>query len=282
MTKNIKAKKYVRTQPSPVASFLRWIVAIPSMLGIFALLAYLINFHTQKISESVEQWGQSGDYFGGILNPIFAFASLLVVCRTLWLQFTNSSENARFNAIQQLESLLFELLRLHRDNLSSIDLWDDDRKRETRGRDCFSAFTGWIRNNHARASRNHPTEKSLAEAYRIFYEDHRRKTEVGHYFRNLYHIFKYIDENPLLTPHEKMKYAKLVRAQLSTPETALLFYNGLHPAGRAFRKYIERYSLLQELKPEDLGITGLTYAVMNEIYSEEAFTEAEPAPHDSK
>lgn len=264
-------------EPKSIAPFVAWLIAVPSLLAIVVVAAYLCNFHEASVSKSVEQWGQSGDYFGGLLNPVFAFASLLAVCYTLWLQFTNATKTSRFNAIQNLEALLFELIRLHRDNLASIDLWDEDRKRETRGRDCFVAFLAWIRTNHKGLGANPPTEASLAEAYRIFYKDRGRRTEVGHYFRNLYHIFKYISESPLLSDSQRLKYAKLVRAQLSMPETALLFYNGLHPAGQQFRKYIKQYTLLQELEPADLGIPGLTEQIMISIYGNESFNEPQGA-----
>jgi len=260
-------------EPKSVSTFVGWLIAVPTLLATIVVGAYVWQFHDHEISDTVERWGQSGDYIGGILNPILAFASLLAVCYTLWLQFKNAARSARFNAVQKLEALLFELIRLHRDNLASIDLWDEQRQRETEGRDCFVAFLAWIRANHQRAQVHNPTEASLAEAYRVFYEDRGRKTEVGHYFRNLYHIFKYITESSLLSDAERLKYAKLVRAQLSMPETAMLFYNGLHPAGKAFRKYIRTYTLLQELEPSDLGIAGLTKELMVQIYGEEAFTE---------
>lgn len=264
-------------QPKSVSTFVTWLVAVPTLLALAVLVAYVVNFHDRAISDTVERWGQTGDYFGGVLNPILAFASLLAVCYTLWLQFANATRTARFNAVQKLEALLFELLQLHRQNLDSIDLWDNENKRETRGRDCLAIFLKWIAANHQRQQQSTPDEKSLEEAYRVFYEDRGRKADVGHYFRNLYHIFKYIAESSLLSGAEKTKYAKLVRAQLSMPETALLFYNALHRAGRPFRKYIHDYTLLQELEPGDLGIAGLTREVMVGIYGERSFVEPKSA-----
>lgn len=45
---------------------------------------------------------------------------------------------------------------------------------------------------------------------------------VGHYFRGLYQILKFIDDCEL-PDSEKEKYSRILRAQLSTDEIALLF-----------------------------------------------------------
>lgn len=47
---------------------------------------------------------------------------------------------------------------------------------------------------------------------------------LSHYFRNLYHIFKYIDDASI-DAVEKNRYARIVRAQLSDDELLSIFYN---------------------------------------------------------
>jgi Putative phage abortive infection protein len=254
-----------------------WLVSVPLTFAIVAIVSFLVRFHDQKVSDAVERWGQTGDYFGGILNPILAFASLLALCYTLWMQFVTSTEAARFNAIGKLESLVFELLRLHRENLSSIETWSSGANDKIYGKQVLRAFLHAIAVIHSKQSNESPTETSMAEAYRRFYEDEHKKVEVAHYFRNLYHIFKLIATSPLLTDEQRSQYAKLVRAQLSTPETAMLFYNGLHPHGREFRKYIRTFTLLQELEPLDIGLFGLTKDLMISIYGERAFADPDSA-----
>jgi Putative phage abortive infection protein len=261
----------------PVKRFLIWILSVPAVLTIAASVLFLFKFHDRDLSDTVERWGQTGDYFGGVLNPVLAFASLLALCYTLLMQFRNAAETARFNAIQRLESLIFELLRLHRENLSSIEVWSSGNQAPINGRPVLRTFLSSIKTDHEQLNIEIPTEATLAECYRRFYEDGHRKTEVGHYFRNLYHIFKHISTSPLLDDEERLQYAKLVRAQLSTPETALLFYNGLHPHGLKFRRYVSDFALLQELEPKDLGIQGLTQDIMTGIYGKQAFTDSNSA-----
>ena len=86
--------------------------------------------------------------------------------------------------------------------------------------------------------------------YSAFYTQH--QGALGHYFRNLYHIFKFVKESPI---EDKRRYTSLARAELSQYELALLFYNGISPYGEKFKPLIEEFGLLENLN------TGL---LMNE------------------
>lgn len=53
---------------------------------LFVLLLYYFTFGNRKLSTSPEQWGQFGDYIGGVLNPIFACATFIALLYTIKLQ----------------------------------------------------------------------------------------------------------------------------------------------------------------------------------------------------
>lgn len=61
-----------------------FIVASIAVLG--AIGIYNAYFWGNPIMENREEWGQLGDYFGGILNPIFGFLSVLALLVALVLQ----------------------------------------------------------------------------------------------------------------------------------------------------------------------------------------------------
>jgi hypothetical protein len=65
-----------------------------------------------------------------------------------------------------------------------------------------------------------------------YYGGHQFK--LGHYYRHLFQSVKYIDEQKPLTYKEKYEYLKTLRAQLSTPEQYLLFFNSISSIGRAW------------------------------------------------
>jgi len=73
-------------------------------------------------------------------------------------------------------------------------------------------------------------EKLKNNNYLKYYGGHQFR--LGHYFRNVFHAFKLIDTTSLLIEEDKKSYSKIVRAQLSTYELYLLFFNSISFTGK--------------------------------------------------
>lgn len=85
---------------------------------------------------------------------------------------------------------------------------------------------------------------------------HDKSSELlSHYFRNLYNIFKFIDESELISDDQKSEYARIVRAQLSDCELVAIFYNSLiRPNGYKMEfgfpkmtRLIKKYDITQNI-----------------------------------
>ncbi|WDF54890.1 putative phage abortive infection protein [Mucilaginibacter sp. KACC 22063] len=87
----------------------------------------------------------------------------------------------------------------------------------------------YIASKRAKWSKNHPFVK--------YYGGHQYR--LGHLFRHLYQAVTYIDELEGLNYKEKYSYTKLLRAQLSTYEQSLLFFNSLSDLGRVWELKVE-------------------------------------------
>lgn len=102
---------------------------------------------------------------------------------------------------------------------------------------------------------NNTTEFRLSEEAQRYCFD----GTLDHYFRYLYRILKHIDESSILdeqkNPEEdKAYYAHLLRAQLSTYELLMWYYNSLLPENRKTAKVlIERYQMFDNLRVSELG-----------------------------
>ena len=74
---------------------------------------------------------------------------------------------------------------------------------------------------------------------------------LGHYYRHLYHIVKFIVNNESLVYDEKMKYLSMLRAQLSNYEQIMLFYNWLSGYGEGWEndenKFFTEYKMIHNL-----------------------------------
>jgi len=88
------------------------------------------------------------------------------------------------------------------------------------------------------------------------------KSDFGHYFRTLYHLIEFVDKSSI---KDKAYYVGLVRAQLSTDEIALIFYNGLSEQGWGFKLLIERYALLKNWRMQE------AFQAHKCLYADEAY-----------
>lgn len=100
-------------------------------------------------------------------------------------------------------------------------------------------------------------------AYRIILEDY--SVTLGHYYRSLYHILKYIkkeedreifslrekNDDKIKEIHKKYSgYSDLVQAQMSMYELYILFFNGL--GYDEMKKLLHHFNFLENLAIEDL------------------------------
>lgn len=91
-------------------------------------------------------------------------------------------------------------------------------------------------------------------------------TDLGHYYRNLYRIFKIIDKADFDDDKDKnfkikYEYASIVRSQLSDYEIYFLFFNGLSKYGNTkFKKLIEKYTLLKIIPIKDENYQFINYS----------------------
>lgn len=197
--------------------------------------------------------GTFGDFFGGVFNPILAFFTVAGLALTVVMQRAGFSE-ARTRAF---ETTFFNMLDLHTKVVQDLHFnpaiieRNEDLARTVAlaglpepkapdpvsGRSVFSAVLSAI---------NRYNDADKLRVYEWFQKNH--NDILGHYFRNLYQILRLVKkfERELEDP---AIYTAIVRAQLSTYELQLLFYNCLGEMvdSGAFRDLVKRYKLLEHL-----------------------------------
>lgn len=97
------------------------------------------------------------------------------------------------------------------------------------------------------------TEKQLEYAKEIYGDVYSKHSDyLGHYFRHLYHIIKYVDDNEKKIKKfaEPKTYTDLIQARMSSSELVLLFYNSL--IFEKMKKFVNKYKLTQNLVIENL------------------------------
>jgi len=238
------------------------------LIGLWLVIIFVWAGSGFWLSEKPER-GTFGDMFGAI-NALFSGLAFATLIYTTWLQREElalqreelastreelagqkeqlEQQSGTFE-LQRFESTFFSLLEAHRQIVSSMDLVGDNN-RVTKSRDCFKVWYKRLKNIHAAYAFYQP-EKDAALAtvqdiYSRLYDE--LQSEVGHYFRTLYHIVKLVNESGV---PNKQRYTSLARAQLSSYEQAFLFYNCLSTQGdKKFKPLVEKYALLENLPTE--------------------------------
>ena len=83
--------------------------------------SYLYNFLGHHISDNPEHWGQAGDYFGGILNPIISLISLIVLTY-ISISVSRIEENRNQFTLQELARPLGQIICGDYENLIQVKI----------------------------------------------------------------------------------------------------------------------------------------------------------------
>ncbi len=255
-----------------VAIFIIWAI-VPSGFWLFGT------------NWSWSERGQSGDMFGSI-NALFsgwAFAGVICAIvlqkRELKLQRkvletqNEELELTRKEIKGQKEQLEAQVLTLKRQNFehSFFQLLDFHNKmvaslsinlngRQVSGRSCFTFLLSSLDDIRGAYS-----DSGINYIWRRFFQEY--QPLIGHYFRCLYNIVKFVDQQDIFSDfNDQKRYTNLIRAQLSSNELGLLFYNCLSKRGSKFKDLVEKYALL-----EDMDETVLWNEEDKGLFEKEAF-----------
>ena len=66
--------------------------------------------------------GQVGDLIGGVLNPIIATIAALLTFLAFYIQYQANELQKRSIAVERIESRFFEMIKLHRENVSEMSI----------------------------------------------------------------------------------------------------------------------------------------------------------------
>lgn len=205
-----------------------------------------------------EALGLSGDFLGGVLNPILSFFTFIALLFTLRLQrrelnatmdelkkstlaaeanvrlFTEQIEAQRLDAF---ENTFFSLLKLFNSTFEKINEHQEADGERPAGSPLQVLMA------QARA------QPTLEEARRVLMADH---SEIDHFISILLEMLKFIDQKfPTGSHSDRMFYANILKAIINQDafEAVAMYAATRNPKSPyfVFKQLIERYELLEEL-----------------------------------
>lgn len=233
-----------------------------SSIGLSLLLTiwFLLSgrfFEGEIDSPDFEKIKNIQPFISGISIPLITFGTTLLIIST----FRNTN-------LQNISNNFFKLIDQNRKILDGVNI-DVTHLPESyiksNGKDFFDDLCGRIADDYSALcsgdddylssmdeslklnARGETGKELLIKIYDHYFHVH--QSDLGHYFRNLYYIVRYIEKSRI-RKDEKIEFIKILRSQLSNYELLLLSYNCIHPYGHEFFKYVESYELLKSLNNE--------------------------------
>lgn len=226
-----------------------WIF-LSAILSIFILWLGFWWWINRHIPNNEATRGQFGDKFGAI-NALFSGLAMAGVFTAVLLQrkelkqtqeeFKAQNETLRK---ERFENTFFQMVSLH---IKIVENLSNHNKNELIKKDCFEKIYELFANYYHVNSTGTPywtienTQAALEEKEKLSHEQtikqirniywkfyHPNQHNLAHYHRNLYHVFKFIHLsklNSLISENEANFYSGIIKAQLSTYELLLIFYN---------------------------------------------------------
>ena len=172
---------------------------------------------------------------------------------------------------QRFENTFFQLLEVFNQTAISLEAKTYPNNDLKKGRDLIHSMAQSLI-GHLVANKPKDQEAServgyLEEDYELWYNYYDKY--MAQYFRVLYRLIRFIED---ATVPEKVEYYKIVRAQLSTQELILLFYNSFFIHGYKMRRLVIEHRLLKHLSPALLAQPDDWFLYPSQAYDLESFT----------
>ena len=214
--------------------------------------------------------GQFGDSFG-VLSALFAGLAFIGAATAAFLQrqqliaqHVEMQHAESANSVATFEARFFQLLK------SLETAVNETRVDKYVGRQAIRKLAERLTKHQIQYRQKLGAGAGLSHKYRredinvwftVFYEGVHNGTEIGepagdllgHVFRLIYHILRYLYETQFVDREEKQFFVRILRAHLSNPELVLIFYNGLSDYGYPkLYELLEEFDLLQNINRSSL------------------------------
>jgi hypothetical protein len=231
-----------------------------ALIWIAVVIASGWGFNPTGIHWNFENTGQIGDSFGVVGAAMAAFAAYFAF---------KAYEGARADSVRleqaSAEAAFLNLLERRYDVLDRVRIgrWDNREARNVNlyGQDAIDHIVVRLFADFSR--RTTKGEPDSAESYRFAIET---SLGLGNLFRFTYHIVVFAD-NQLSAPPGRLstfknrrsyRYVRLLRAQMSDTELAILALNCAFGEGRdKFKPLVEKYALLHNLTTTTIDLFNL-------------------------
>lgn len=206
------------------------------------------NYIDKNKPLNLELASNFGEFVGGAVGTIFSFVGVILLFETLSFQREEFRLNRSVFVHQQFDNTFFELIQLHKENVQMFSTYDLTGTLK-KGRDFFVYQKNFLHEIFVSEKSIRKNRKNAIEYFRQIYSKYEEEFSI--YFKTLYQLYSLIDKSKI-EEKQKVKYSKILRAQLSSAELFFIRYNAMSYFGKNSVYYINKYHILKHLSYYDL------------------------------
>ncbi|WP_176470457.1 putative phage abortive infection protein [Pseudomonas sp. Irchel 3F5] len=201
------------------------VVVFVALLIALVAISYAFNF-TGGISSSSDRWGQFGDYFGGVLNPVLSFFAFSALLYTVYLQMCSSAEAEKRHDEQVFESRLFKLLSTNFEIACALSIKPGTRELKFDGFEALKYSWDNFKAYSLEGIDREQDSKLQFESVRVYLKMFKRSysSAVSVYVDSVVFILEFIRLNGHDEQHRSFALHAL-RSQMTSCGRGLLFYH---------------------------------------------------------
>lgn len=241
-----------------------WAIALFLGTIIFAVAATAFPWNAFK------SFGEFGDFVGGVANPLLALLGFLALLYTIRLQLNELSlsrdelrltrselkrsasalemQNASLER-QRLSQAFFDLFEMYKSVVSEIEHGSGETRRT--GKSALARKA----NGYSPYAYMTDSPWSIDS---ILKTHENQNDDLGSYYRIIYRILSFLSE----TGAPADFFADMFRAQLTTAELHLLFFNCISDVGRPMQKFANQFEIFDNMPlPSGRGFKDVAKAV---------------------
>ncbi|MBN8209850.1 hypothetical protein JI666_13925 [Bacillus sp. NTK071] len=215
------------------------IIIIYSFIGITFYLVALFILLSFFINEFTDKFGNYGDYINGFAMPIIALFGVLMAYKAFVSQSEQLELQKKEALKQRIENIFFQLLNCYTNIVSNMQC--EDNNIVINGKEYFKRLYNKLICMYSEEDDLSDDKTKLLMAWRRLNEV--EKGQLSHYYRNLYQIFKWVYQQRENIPMEEQEeLIDLIKAQLSTYEISLLYFNIEYFGANDFKDILCHYN----------------------------------------
>ncbi|MCQ2349573.1 MAG: hypothetical protein MJZ98_03720 [Paludibacteraceae bacterium] len=263
-------------------------ISVIGFLIIIVSIFWFIGCGSWKFSSTIdeEKIGQFGDFIGGVVGSILAFAGVILYYVALNAQREDVKINrdalttqiqalehqikefkAQTEELQETRKVYEEQTTLYRVQTEFYKKQVDELSKQTAiskleqfDSSFFSLLNVFVTTKEKNKEQISKTYQELIQKRQdstfsfpktldYFMEVYGKYSNfLSQYLKTIYRILSIVDESSL-SSSEKIRYAKILRSQLTDEELLILFYHYQSESSQKARSYVTQYELLKHLNP---------------------------------